>query len=122
MTPGIFMRKIEHRILEAFKQGKYVRLSERDEIFDYTTNVAYQLLRTTVASRSKNGSELTLGVYKGYYRTNTTKSRINAFADAYGLPRIYQRDFVWWWSDGLLYTGERTFSLKSEEDYAREPF
>lgn len=115
------MCKIEQRILDAFKKGKYVRLSERDAIVDYPTNVAYQLVRTTVASRLKDGSELVLGVYKGYYRTNTTKSRINAFADEYGLPHVYQRDFIWYWSDGLLYTGLRVFTLKSEEDYAKEP-
>jgi len=43
----------------------------------------------------------------GSWWTPTTKSRINAMLTANGIPfRLYQEDFVWYWS-GYSHRGER---------------
>lgn len=54
---------------------------------------------------------LELGVCDGAWKTKTTKSRINAFAAYYNLPRIYQKNHQWYWSDGQPYTDTRDFPI-----------
>lgn len=110
------MRTIEERIMEEFSAaGPFYRtLSERDsvEITIEGTKV-YRLHNSIVAMIKKD--TIALGVEGGQWQTNTTKSRINAIADAFHTPRVYQKSYVWTWSDGIPYTGARVFALRDHE-------
>lgn len=110
------MKKIERDIIAAMESGKYFKRGTfettysscpHDEVSD---GIAY-LIGTIYAV--KKGDTLTLGVYDGAWKTITTKSRINAFSQHYKISHIYQRNYKWYWSDGVPYTGVRSFNLEA---------
>ncbi|HSW65323.1 MAG TPA: hypothetical protein VLH56_18750 [Dissulfurispiraceae bacterium] len=97
-------------------------MSKRDTIESVGAgSIVYRLHGHTVAWH-QGSDAIILGTFDGRWQTRTTKSRINAFADHYHLPRIAQRNFVWTWSDGIPYEGVRTFTLsKPDEELLRIP-
>ncbi len=48
-------------------------------------------------------------IYDAGYQTKTTKSRLNAILDHFYLPRISQRDFVWY-LDNEVFEGTRVLT------------
>jgi hypothetical protein len=94
------MRKIEERIIKAINKGETARLSIRDAV-------------ETFLPGEKGAPELTCRVTLHYtpiaivyadrviintggWRTNTTKSRLNAILWEYCATHIYQHDFTWY--------------------------
>lgn len=110
------MRKIEQRIIDAFNEG--FDLSEgpslhysswaRDTVQRGPGSIVDYFLHGTAVAR-RDYDTIELGVTDGAWQNVTTKSRINAFARAYNLPSISQKDFTWTWTDGIPYTGLRKF-------------
>ena len=110
------MRKIEREIIAAMEEKREAQLSKRDKIFialqgEAKGAMVYILWHTPLAIVGERS--INLGTPGGVYRSNTTKSRINAIAGHYGLPGIVQKNFVWRWSDGRAYDGGRNFERKS---------
>ena len=114
------MRKIEARIAQhmrtfaSYHETIYadeVRAAwGKDSVTLYNSGlIVYRYRGNTVARYTPHKKTMELG--REDWRTATTKSRINAIADAFGLPRVYQKDYIWTWSDGEKYTGARTFLL-----------
>lgn len=99
------MRKIERRIIARLKAGKCGKLSKRDRIEDDYTCYSYVLWKSTIAQLRKDKKAIILGECAGRWKTCLTKKRINAIALEFGLPTIIQRNFQWYWSDGLPYNG-----------------
>ena len=109
------MKVIESKIIEALKSGKYYAYKKgygvTGEIYhDMVVSGNAYLIGTCYAQLK--GNTLKLGVYGGAWKSVTTKSRINAVADAFGVPRIYQENRKWTWGDGVKYDGIREFSVK----------
>lgn len=91
-------------LIDAKKSGKAGKI---DHVLQTTIGYACQLHGTTYFVEYP-GTYL-VGVLGGSWQTVTTKDRINALARHFKLPTIYQRDFVWYWSDGQPYDGIREF-------------
>ena len=107
------MRKIEQAIIAAMKEGKALKSGSRDEVRIVNPQGAaiYCLHGTPVAVWNPVARLLVLGVDGGKWSTNTTKSRINSIARAFGAQGIHQKDFSWTWDDGTPYYGDRTFQV-----------
>ena len=60
------------------------------EVVLYNTTIARLFI--DIESKTINSYEFNHGGFK----TNTTKDRMNAIADHFGLPRVYQHNFVWY--------------------------
>jgi hypothetical protein len=114
------MRVIETQILDALVNKKSLSIGKplnswtkwnRDTVQynDVTKAMDYFLHGTLLAS--VHDSELFLGVIDGAWRTITTKHRINAIAKYYSVSGIYQENHIWYWTDGMLYTDRRIFTL-----------
>lgn len=61
----------------------------------YNTEIARLFIDKTT------GRVLDYSYDHGGYRTPTTKSRINAIAQAFGLRGVYQKNFSWFLSDDI---------------------
>lgn len=113
------MNVTEEKMVKAFKEGRNVRNGptkiwdygwqemgcNRDEIRD-----GRYLLWGTVIAEKKDGI-LILGIKGDGWRSKTTKSRINAVAQEFGKPCIWQDRGAWTWGDGVLYDGAREFKI-----------
>lgn len=108
------MRKVEQIIVNNLKRGIVGKISERDRILRRMGDdmLCYALWGTVVARKEPFSNELSLGVWNADWQTNTTKSRINAIATAFGVPRIRQKNHKWIWSDGVAYTEPRVFFVE----------
>jgi hypothetical protein len=94
------MRRIEERIIEAIAVGATARLSERDTVEtllpgekstpEWTCRVWLHstCIATIYADR--------VVVNTGGWRTNTTKSRLNAILWEYCATAIHQKDYTWY--------------------------
>lgn len=110
------MRKIAQRIIDAFNEGFALAVGPslpdsnwaRDTVMSNNSGTVLYFLHGTSIAYVK-GNVIELGVTDGAWQTVTTKSRINAFARAYNLPGISQKNRVWTWTDGVPYTGARAF-------------
>jgi len=95
------MRTIERQILKTIKQfeagdmmkEKTRQLSQRDQVVVENGRVSVKLWGKTIAVIRQEQIELSS---RGY-RTNTTKSRLNAILQGLGSNyRICQKDFSWY--------------------------
>lgn len=108
------MRTIESKILAAIDRRRHLHVSRNGDIHDEVfigIQVIYVFLCHSVIAEIR---ENTITLSACGYRTNTTKSRLNAIALHFKLPTIHQRDFTWYWSDGQPYNGARTFERTTE--------
>lgn len=100
------MRTIEKSIIDTINEYRAnadltceKRLSTRDSVRrDSDGAIVYRLHYTDIARVYVR--ENVIVITNGGYCTNTTKSRINALATAFGFPRVYQKDFAWYTSNG----------------------
>lgn len=95
-------------LIDAKKSG---RAGKIDQV-KFSGGVVYCRLHDTIyASISDN--IIKLGTFAGIWQSATTKQRINAIARKYDLPGVYQKNFVWHWSDNdEEYAGIRVFERK----------
>lgn len=117
------MRVIHGKIIEALHGNKDRILSKdsigciRDRVIINGDCVVYGLFDTPIAVIDRSKQILTLGVYDGRWRTNTTKDRINAIACHFNVSGISQKNYVWTWTDGTPYTGEREFDITGKRGF-----
>lgn len=103
------MRTIEQKLLKYFKNGWTGYLSERDAIVSDGDLIEAKLWNTTYCKYERSTKTLTIGVPNARWQTATTKSRINSFANLFGVPGLYQDNFVFFWADGELYQDVKVY-------------
>ena len=108
------MRKVERAICDALCSGRKtagesVKLSKRDRVDYEDGQNVYRLHGHAVAYFDYCNRRVILD-HCGW-ATKTTKSRINAIAERFLLPRVYQKDWSWTWSDHMPYGGPRSFDI-----------
>ena len=101
------MRKIEDRIIEAVTAGCDARLSSRDRIEAWPSlGVVHVYLHATCIARVYADH---IVINSGGWRTNTTKSRLNAILREYCNTLIYQEAYSWYMAGSreALFTGKK---------------
>lgn len=109
------MRKIEKQIIEAIRNRSTIRLSKRDYVFyDQETNCStYRLWYTDVAKVYWDIAWIVGEFRHGGWRTNTTKSRINAIAfEILGAFSICQHNHEWYDAHGEPWNTDRVFTVR----------
>ena len=53
--------------------------------------------------------------YDAGWQSNTTKSRINVIAHFFGVPGVYQHNFLWWINKKTPWTGSASYKLPANE-------
>lgn len=104
------MRKITKEAAQAFIEGRNFHKSNTRVIKFLGNSVEFRLFDNMIALYSRKLN--TLFVTTAGYPTVTTKERLNGILDAFGLPRVYQRDFEWYFTDGVRFNEPREFNLK----------
>lgn len=107
---------VEKRICEYLKRGKIGRLSDHDKVWKTPIGIMSYTLWASLICQIYDDESIYLGVQGSCYQTRTTKSRINAIAQFFGLPSLYSKRGAWYWSDGVEYTGGRLFGEKKAEN------
>lgn len=108
------MRKVTKEAAEAFIEGRNFHKSNTTVHGFFGLFAAeFYLFDNMIAryERKKN----TLYVTTAGYPTVTTKERLNGILDAFGLPRVYQKDFEWYFTDGVRFNQPREFNLKKRK-------
>ena len=105
------MRKITEKAVRAFIEGRNFKRDNTtvQKVFGLFST-EFLLFGNMIALYSRK--QKTLYVTTAYHPTVTTKERLNGILDAFGLPRIYQKDYVWYFTDGIRFNKPRTFKLK----------
>ena len=90
------MRVCEAKMIAAIKSGKSAVCGSNTRVV-FNGHVASVYLHGNVIAEVSVGYQ-TVCVCRDDcgWRTVTTKSRLNALADAFGCERIYQHDHVWY--------------------------
>ena len=89
------MRKIERLMNAAIKAGKDFKLANTEVVS--CSNVSDVFLHGNLIARI---GETWIELFDGGYRSNTTKSRLNAILSEHGIPgeRVFQKNFDWFLS------------------------
>jgi hypothetical protein len=118
------MRKIEYRICNLLNRAKNnftvnnKILSCRDSIHKYTEYVGYALHKSELVKINKYGL---MACIPQQWQTRTTKNRLNAILHYFNLPGIYQRNFLWFWSDTAQLVGlSRYFEFLKRDNIITE--
>ena len=87
------MRKIEKNMIEAIKNNKNWASQNTQVLTNETTSNVYlhgNLIATV--------DDTTMTIYDGGWRSNTTKSRLNALCSEFCITGecVYQHDFLWY--------------------------
>jgi len=85
------MRVIEHKMLQAIKSRKYFK-RDNTEVVDCVDYSAVYLHGNKIAEIHND----CVVVMDAGWRTNTTKSRINAILREYNLGCVYSKKFQWY--------------------------
>ena len=100
------MRVIERKMLDAMRTGKSWELDNTRVYADGFGNVKVYLFNNLICD--KFGGQLS--VYT-IHKTATTKSRLNAILHTYCNKSIYQKDYIWFYSDNTYANNARTFFI-----------
>ena len=86
------MRKIEKQIIQAIKENKDLKVAN-SEVISYTNSSDVYLHGNLIARIGETWMEL----FDCGYQTKTTKSRLNALLQAFGMEGeyIFQKNFQW---------------------------
>jgi hypothetical protein len=92
------MRKVEQEMIRAFISGTSLRIAN-DKVVTDGENTKWYLHNNLIAEYIKEPYK-TVNLYDAGWRTNTTKSRLNALLDWY-VPgtRIHQKNYQWFVDD-----------------------
>jgi hypothetical protein len=85
------MRVVEHKMIEAMRCLQCRKFGNTEVRTDNGV-VSVYLHGNRIATVWDGGFRLS----DCGWRTNTTKSRLNALLDFWGYPRIYQKNFEWY--------------------------
>lgn len=103
------MRVIERKMLDAIRQGKSWELDNtRVDVCGDSVRVYLFNNLICMIDNGLFGRELYV---KTTYQSATTKSRLNAILRAYCNTSIYQKDYIWFYSDNTYTNNARTFFI-----------
>ena len=100
------MRKITNNAVNAFKAGREFKGSNTKVIVE-GDKIRMYLHDNLIAQRSNT----VLTITSAGWETNTTKERLNGVLQAFSLPTIYQKNFVWYIGEGKKFKGSQTFKF-----------
>ena len=92
------MRKIESQMNAAIAAKTDWRKANTSVSYNPETETSSVTLHgNKIAEVTTNTSQTRIKLFDGGWQTNTTKSRLNAILDAFGLPneRVYQHRWEW---------------------------
>ena len=86
------MRKIEQQIIDAIRNNQDLKVAN-SQVINYTNSSDVYLHGHLIARIGETWMEL----FDSGYQTNTTKSRLNALLQAFGMEGeyIFQKNFQW---------------------------
>lgn len=84
------MRKITEEICKAFRNGEKKTIGN-----SHTDGVRLFLFGNCIAKKE----EVSIWINNQGYTTQTTKERLNGLLEMLGHPRIYQKNWEWYWGD-----------------------
>lgn len=102
------MRKITLDSIDAFV-NRYDFKRQNMEVAVSSKIVRMFLHDNLIAEYNYESKELT--VSSAGWETVTTKERLNGLLSHYGLPTIYQKNWIWYWTDGKTFENSRTFKI-----------
>ena len=100
------MRKITENAVNAFILRKSFS-SGNTTVCKKGNTVSFILHGNKIASLRGN----LLTISSCGWETYTTKERLNGILEAFNLPHIVQKDFMWYFSDGKLFKNNTTFKI-----------
>lgn len=100
------MRVIERKMLDAIRQGKSWAYANTRVHMDGFGNWKVYLFNNLICD--KFGGQLS--VYT-IHQTSTTKSRLNVILREFCGKSIYQKDYIWYYSDNTYTNNARTFFI-----------
>jgi hypothetical protein len=121
------MRKIENDMIGAINARIRNPLELRpwasgntDVRRNETTNaIEVKLHRNFIAKIEHDGERATyVTLNDGGWQTVTTKSRLNAIAQAFNVSGVYQKKFSWYLDDGTPFEGEHRLKVNSRRKHA----
>lgn len=98
------MRIIEEKMLEAISRRQNWRRSNTSVVYVSTANISAVYLHDNLIALYLHNTRHVLCSSAGW-RTRTTKSRLNALLEQFGLA-IHQRNGLWYLSDGGMFYDE----------------
>ena len=108
------MRKVECEILDAIESHETRQVSKRDAVIWPTDNVCViRLWGNTIATLEM----CTIKISSCGWHSTTTKSRLNALLEKYTDVRLYQKNKIWYLTDGRLFEDEMTIRVRREDYY-----
>lgn len=103
------MRVIERKMLDAIRTGKSWELDNtRVDVCGDSVRVYLFNNLICMIDNGLSGRELYV---KTTYQSATTKSRLNAILREFCNTSIYQKDYIWYYSDNTYTNGARTFFI-----------
>lgn len=94
-TNSQLMRKIETQMIAAINNNQNWQSANTSVCFDDFTNVSIVYLH---GNKIAEVSDDTMTIFDGGFQSNTTKSRLNALCNAFGIAGegVFQKDFAWY--------------------------
>lgn len=103
------MRVIERKMLDAIRQGKSWTCSNtRVDVCGDSVRVYLFNNLICMIDNGLSGREMYV---KTTYQSATTKSRLNAILREFCNTSIYQKDYIWYYSDNTYTNNARTFFI-----------
>jgi hypothetical protein len=96
------MRKIERDMLEALTWGRDMHKANTSVQHNPEDGSAVVRLHGNCIARF-DYLHRHVSLYDGGWTSNTTKSRLNALASAYGVQGVYQKNWEWFNDDGTAF-------------------
>ena len=89
------MRKIERQMCDAVQGNRNWKSANTEVKIDLETKVSSVYLHGNLIATVSDDDMV---IYDSGWKTNTTKSRLNALCDAFCCPgeRVFQKDFKWY--------------------------
>lgn len=105
------IRKVTKEVVRAFIEGRnFSKSNTTVQGFSGLFSTEFLLFGNMIAQYDRKKRKLY--VTTAGYPTVTTKERLNGILDAFGLPRVYQKNFEWYFTDGVRFNKPREFNLK----------
>jgi hypothetical protein len=95
------MRKITQQVVNAFMNGD--NLNVGNTRVESTNGASKMFLHNNLIAVRINKA---IKISNAGWESNTTKERLNGILDHLNKGRIYQKDFTWYWKDGIPFESD----------------
>lgn len=110
------MKKITQQAVESFRNLKPYKSNNTEiKLIAFERGkpciIGFYLFDNCIATLHTNERIKKLYITNCGWKSNTTKERLNGILNAYKLPLIYQKNFVWYIGEGEQFKGNKIFEL-----------